>query len=564
MRSSSPTVAIIGAGPGGLASAVLLASSGAKVTLYEAQDRVGGRSARITRTTDRGETYHFDTGPTFFLMPYVLEEIFAAAGRRLGDYCDLRRLDPMYRLVIGRPGGEPTVIDATQDIAEMGRRLGRVNEADGRAFARFIDDNRYKLRHSESILRNPMRSPLDLFAKNTWKDTLKVAPVLQPHLSVHQLLSKYFSDPHVKLAVSFQSKYLGMSPYDCPSLFTILPFIEYEYGIWHPIGGCNALMTALASLAEELGVEVKTSTPVERLEFQGQRAVGVETGKGDARRTTRFDHVVINADATWAMKRLIPEEVRAAGGRSFSDRALDDRKYSCSTFMLYLGVEGKVNLPHHTICIAEDYQRNIDQITRTGELPESPSVYVCNPSAIDPTLAPEGHSALYVLVPITNLKNSNPRGVDWKAEQDRYRERTLDRMQQILGEKALGPDLRSRIRTEVMYTPLTWEGMNINFGSTFNLAHNLGQMLHKRPQNLLPFTENVYLVGGGTHPGSGLPTIFLSAQISSRLLCERAGLTFTGDTPRTQQIRERKPAPDSRSGTMNGSRNDATQTAGVS
>ncbi|MBS0187853.1 MAG: phytoene desaturase [Planctomycetes bacterium] len=538
MKSSGQSVAIIGAGPGGLAAAVLLASSGAKVTVFESQDRIGGRTARITARGTDGGAYHFDTGPTFFMMPYVLEEVFAAAGRRLGDYVELKRLDPMYRLLmIGRGGdGKPLTIDTTQDIAEMSRRLAKINQKDGENFPRFIADNRYKLRHSESILRNPIRSPLDLFGKNLWLDTLKVGPVLRPDLSVHQLLGKYFTDPATKLAVSFQSKYLGMSPYDCPSLFTILPFIEYEYGVWHPMGGCNALMQAMADVAVEYGAEIRTGTPVEKIEFQGQRASGVVTGG----RTQSFDHVVINADATWAMKKLIPENVRAAAGRSYADGTLDTRKYSCSTFMLYLGVEGKVNLPHHTICIAENYEGNLDQITRTGALPQEPSFYVCNPSGIDPSLAPEGNSALYVLVPIANLQQAGAAGVQWPKEQSAYRELAIKRMESVLGESALGKNFRERIRAEVMYTPETWKGMNINFGATFNLAHNLGQMLHKRPQNKLPFAENVYLVGGGTHPGSGLPTIFLSSQISSRMLCAEAGLPFAGDAARQIEVKLKK------------------------
>src|SRR5262249_15940625 len=152
------------------------------------------------------------------------------------------------------------------------------------------------------------------------------------------------------------------------------------------------------------------------------------------------------------------------------ERGIDSRRYSCSTFMLYLGVEGKVNLPHHTICIAEDYEGNLDQITRTGELPKEPSFYVCNPSATDPTLAPDGHRPLDVLVPIGNLQQASAAGVDWQKEQAAYRELALRRIEEVLGE-AIGPNFRERIRAEVIYTPETWKGMNINFGATFNLAH---------------------------------------------------------------------------------------------
>lgn len=499
------SVAIIGAGPGGLATAVMLAAQGLPVTVYEAQPVIGGRTARISKGG-----FHFDTGPTFFLMPYVLEEIFAAAGRTMADYVDLRRLDPMYRLVIGRKGREPLTLDTTQNITEMSRRISAINPKDGAAFAQFITDNRYKLRHSESILRHPLNHITDLFGSGLWKDTLKVAPVLAPHRSVHDLLGTYFEDEFIKLAVCFQAKYLGMSPHDCPSLFTILPFIEYEYGIWHPIGGCNALMHALARVAGELGVEIRTNAPVSGVAFASatsRRATGVVVDGT----LHRHDHIVMNADASHALKTLVP----AAQRRSYTDAHLDSRKYSCSTFMMYLGVDGSIDLPHHTICVSESYTQNLEEISATGKIPQDPSVYLCNPSRLDPTLAPPGKSSLYVLVPVANTKIGP---TDWAAETPGFRRRTLEQLSKVLGVS----NLEARIEQELIYTPADWQRMGINHGATFNLAHNLTQMLHWRPRNRLPDTDNLYLVGGGTHPGSGLPTIFLSAQITSRLIVERA------------------------------------------
>jgi phytoene desaturase len=538
-----------------LASAVLLSASGFDVTVYEAGAEIGGRTARV-----RVGEFAFDRGPTFFMMPYVLDEVFAAAGRRLRDEVELTRLDPMYRLVLGRvagaaPSGTPgsesrgtrgtrddLILDATQDVAEMSRRIGAIHARDGGAFARFIADNRYKLRHSESILRNPMRSPLDLFGKETWKDTLKVGPVLAPHLSVHQLLCKYFEDPHVRLAVSFQSKYLGMSPFECPSLFTILPFIEYEYGIWHPTGGCHALMVALARVAEECGARIACDAPVAGLEFgelatptgEGARASGVRIERGPHAGVHRHDHVFVNADATWALKHLVPDSVRSvlgAGGAQYEPARLDAKKYSCSTAMLYLGVDGEVELPHHTIYVSASYEDNLRDICERGRLSADPSVYVCNPSRIDGSLAPKGKSSIYLLVPTPNCDAP----IDWARAMAGLREHALDQVRD-----RMGVDLRGRIEREVVYTPETWRGQNINKGATFNLAHNLGQMLHLRPQNRLRGFDNVYLVGGGTHPGSGLPTIFLSAQISSRLVCERMGVAFAGNSERVREIALRR------------------------
>lgn len=521
------TVAIIGAGPGGLAAAVLLAASGVRVRVYEAGASIGGRTTRV-----RAGDFGFDKGPTFFMMPYVLEEIFASAGRSMHDYVELTRLDPMYRLLLGRPGLSPHVLDATQNIAEMGRRISAIDAEDGANFARFISDNRFKLRHSEPILRNAMRSPLDLFGPSTWRDTLKVGPVLAPHLSVHDLLGRYFKNPYVKLAVSFQSKYLGMSPFECPSLFTILPFIEYEWGVWHPRGGCHALMVAMAELATQLGAEIVTDAPVTRINFrptpQGPRATSVVIG---GTRTIEHDDCIINADATWALKNLIPpasiDEARLHGG-DYSVSHIDSRRYSCSTAMLYLGVKGEIDLPHHTIYVSQRYRENLEDIVTNGTLSEDPSLYICNPSRLDPTLAPKGASSLYVLMPTPNCASR----IDWKRESASVREAMLDQMEDRFGLDGI----RDRIVEEVAVTPNDWAGDNINFGATFNLAHNLGQMLHLRPQNRLKGFDNLYLVGGGTHPGSGLPTIFLSAQISCRMVCERMGVAFAGDSGVPKQI----------------------------
>lgn len=495
-------IAVIGAGPGGLATAVLLAGQGLDVTVYESQPEIGGRTGRITL----GE-FSFDRGPTFFLMPYVLQEIFQAVNRDLNDYVDLRRLDPMYRLLIGQPGGPDVTIDSTQDVARMSAQLSELHPEDGRSFESFVAHNRRKLNAAEPILRRPIRSFMDLIRA----DAAKVLPVLKPTETVDSLSSKYFRHPASKVAVGFQSKYLGMSPYDCPSLFTILPFIEYEYGVWHPIGGCNALMQAMANLFVELGGTIRTSSEVRSVRTERGRVTGIELDSGDE----KYDHVVINADATWALKNLFPESVR---GRT-TDASLDKKKYSCSTFMMYLGVEGEVDLPHHTIRTAPDYRGNLDDIGRRGgwggSLTTDPSFYLCNPSVTDPTLAPEGSSSLYVLMPTPNTRAD----IDWAEQTPICKERLFDRMRDLLG-----LDLRGRVREEMILTPDDWAASNINFGATFNLAHSLDQMLHKRPQHKLPFVEGAWLVGGGTHPGSGLPVIFLSSQITAGLLLKESGI----------------------------------------
>lgn len=522
--SSAQSIAIVGAGPGGLAAAMLLAASGAKVRMYESQPVIGGRTSRITKTSPSGDEYHFDMGPTFFLMPYVLEEIFKASGADLHDYAELMPLDPMYRLIVGdRESDNPTVIDATQDIDEMARRIGEVSKSDGEAFSRFIRDNRAKLAAAEPILRRPIRNIFELIRL----DGMKAALHIKPHLTVHGLLSKYFRHPAVQLAVSFQSKYLGMSPYDCPSLFTILPFIEYEYGIWHPKGGCNALMDAMATRCRELGVEIWTDAPVEQLTFEndGPKANGVIVNG----QRHEHEHVVINADASWALQNLIPGSIRAKARSPYADIDLQNRKYSCSTYMMYVGLDGEIDLPHHTIYISRKYQENLENISVAGGLSEDPSIYVHNPSAVDPSLAPVGKSSVYVLMPTPNLQVTGKTGAeDWSERQAQARAQCIEQLEKRFGIE----NIESRIEVEHTLTPEDWRGMNIQFGATFNLAHNLGQMLHKRPQHKLEGFEGVWMVGGGTHPGSGLPVIFLSSQITASLLCDELSLDYAGSKVR--------------------------------
>ncbi len=521
-------MAIVGAGPGGLSVAMLLAGAGLDVTIFESQPVIGGRTRRL-----EAGPYSFDCGPTFFMMPYVLEEIFGSVGMATSDFVEMKRLDPMYRLLIGNDRGtQPTQIDTTGDLPKMAARLNAVQPGDGDAFLRFIADNRRKLALMEPILRSPIRGLADLMTL----DAMKVAPVLRPWESIYTHLTRYFKSEESRLAMSFQSKYLGMSPFECPSLFSILPFIEYEYGVWHPIGGCNALTTAMAEACSRLGARIETASPVDRITFAGKRATGVVV-RGEE---LSFDHVVVNADATWAMKNLIPSELRSRGQQ---DAALDAKRYSCSTFMLYLGMEGEVDLPHHTIYTSTKYRQNLADIGE-GRLSEDASFYVCNPSRIDPTLAPKGDSSLYVLVPTANTKvgrdgragrngaAADGAPIDWSEAGPRLREETLHRLSTVMG----SPDAARRVKAEIMFTPDDWRAQNINHGATFNLAHNITQMLHWRPQHRLEGFDNLWTVGGGTHPGSGLPVIFLASEITSRLLCAECGVRSPLDAPHARRV----------------------------
>jgi phytoene desaturase len=506
---------IVGAGPGGLAAAMLLAKTGIDVIVLERLPRIGGRTGTIE--TDDG--YRFDVGPTFFLYPRVLADIFAACGRRLDKEIDLLRLDPQYKVVF-EGGGE---IEATGDISRMEREIERLSPIDALSFQRFMDDNRVKL----AAFRPVLEASFDCIRDLARWPMLKALPQLRPHRTIDGDLKTYFSDPRVRLAFSFQSKYLGMSPFKCPSLFTILAFMEYEYGVFHPRGGCGAVMTAMARIATELGVKIKTGEPVEEILFEGRRAVGVRTRGGDY----RADALVLNADFAQSMGKLVPDRLR----RRWTDRKIAAKRFSCSTFMLYLGIEGRYDdLAHHTIYLSENYRANLAEIEAGDVLPRQPSLYVQNAGVTDPGLAPPGHSTLYVLVPVGHRTGA----IDWKSDQAGFRAAIVKRLER------LGiTDLEQRIRFEKIVTPAGWEeDLQIYRGATFNLAHSLDQMLHRRPHNRFEDLDGVYLVGGGTHPGSGLPVIFESARITSRLMAADLGISPTWEPASEMAISSYEPA----------------------
>ncbi|GAE27758.1 phytoene dehydrogenase [Halalkalibacter wakoensis JCM 9140] len=352
------------------------------------------------------------------------------------------------------------------------------------------------------VLQNQHRSLFDYLRLRA----LKALPHLSLGQSLYEVLSNYFTDERLKLAFTFQSKYLGMSPWECPGAFSILSFMEHKYGVYHPIGGMHKIPEAMANVVKEYGGRIHLGSGVKRLLLEGRTVVGVELENHEK---VYADEVIINADFAHAMSTFVEEQPL----KLYSKEKLLKKDYSCSTFMMYVGLDKRYDLPHHTIIFSDDYEKNVKEITKTKELSADPSIYIQNASVSDPTLAPEGSSGLYILAPVPN----NFSEIDWEMHKEDFRELVLSQIESRTEFK----NLRKHIKVERMLTPRNWESDYFVYkGATFNLAHHLRQMMYFRPHNKFQELNHCWLVGGGTHPGSGLPTIFESGRITTNGIVE--------------------------------------------
>ncbi len=488
----STKIVIVGAGPGGLTAGMLLSSRGYNVTIYEKNQLPGGRNGPLSL----GE-YTFDTGPTFLIMKSLLDEIFQIAGKRPDDYLKFTKIDPLYQLVF--PDGKKFSPPAEE--GPLGEVMDRIWPGSSEGLKKYVKAETRKMERVAPLLSRPFLGFRDLLRK----DFFRSIPVLNLHRNLFRELFRYFRREDLVYSFAFQAKYIGMSPWKAPSLFSILSWLEHSEGLYHVEGGLNRISFAMADIIREHGGIVETGKTVSAVDEKNGRASGVILADGTS---VRADHVILNADFAYGASNLIPRKLL----KRWHPEKLKRKLFSCSTFLIYLGLDCLyTDLPHHNIVFSRDYRRYVEEITETLIMPEDPSFYVHNPSLIDPSLAPPGNSSLYLLVPVPNNRSH----IDWKKEAVPFRNRIL-----ALAEEKLGlQGLESHIREEKILSPEDWEKeYNVYDGAVFNLGHNFSQMLMFRPHNHFEEMNNLYLVGGGTHPGSGLPTIYQSGIIASSLI----------------------------------------------
>jgi phytoene desaturase len=501
-------IIIVGAGPGGLSSAMILGKRGFDVSVYEENNYPGGRNGAI-----REQGYTFDLGPTFLMMKFILDEIFTEAGRNSDDYLKFTRLDPMYRLSF-----EDMDLNIYDDKNKLKQELSKYFPKAAEGFDKFFNKESERFPYIFACIQKDYGKFKEFFTPTF----LKAIPHIPFFGSIYDYLGKYFSEHKLRLSFSFQSKYLGMSAWECPALFITIPFMEHAFGIYHVEKGLAEISIAMEKVAKEHGVKFYYKQPVKQILIKDKKVIGIELESGEKQFA---DEVIVNADFGYVVNNLLPADKL----KKWSPKKLAKKEFSCSAFMMYLGLNGEYKqIAHHTIIFAKNYRQNMNDIFKNKKLPSEISFYLRNASITDKTLAPEGKSNIYVLVPVPN----NQANIDWSIAKQQMRELTLDSIEQRLGIK----DIRKKIDFERIITPADWENKaNVYLGATFNLSHIPSQMLYFRPHNHFDDLD-MYLVGGGTHPGSGLPIIYESGRIVANLISKKYKVPFTPPTSLQEKL----------------------------
>ena len=484
-------VIVIGAGIGGITAATHLAKQGLHVTVIEKNARPGGRCDRLSR-----DGHHFDTGPTLLVMPLLYEAEFSALGASMREMLDLQRVDPTYHLAFD----DGSQLALTSDMKSLQEQLERFEPGSFQGFLRYMEEgHRHYHLGIEKLVHPDFRKATDFFKLGNIPLIQQVKPLVKHYAN----MSTYFDDPRLKAAFTFQDVYMGLSPFDAPATFSMMPYTELAHGVWYPRGGMYQVVEALMALAREAGVEFVFNATAEQINVNGQNTHGV-TVDGQQRKA---DAVLANADLPYVYQNLLPQDGLG--------KKLDRKRYSCSVISFFWGLDKPYEtLPPHTLFLASDYRENFDSIIRDLDLPANPSLYIHAPARLDPSMAPQGQDTLIAIVPVGHMSANGEQ--DWGSLRDQARGHVFRRLQ------TLGiHDLEEHIKFEVNFTPLSWrKRYNLVKGSTHGLCHNLNQLGYFRPDFQHPRYHNLYFTGASTRPGTGMPTAMVSGRQAARRIMD--------------------------------------------
>lgn len=485
-----PHAVVIGSGFGGLAAAIRLGARGYKVTVLERLDAPGGRAYVF-----RQDGFTFDAGPTIITAPFLFEELWSLTGRRFADDVDLRAMSPFYRIRFH----DGVTFDCSGDPAAMRDEVRRLSPGDVEGYERFMSlaERIYKVGFEE-LGAVPFGS--------VW-DMARVLPSLvklESYRSVYGLAAKHVEDERLRFVLSFHPLFVGGNPFSVTSIYGLIAFLERRWGVHFVMGGTGKLVSAMANLIATQGGTLRLGAEVTAITLEGRRATGVRLRSGEE---IKADVVVSNADVAWTYKYLLPSNVRT----HWTDRRIERSRYSMSLFVWYFGTRKKFeDVPHHTILLGPRYKALLDDIFKKKILPPDFSLYLHRPTATDPSLAPPGHDAFYVLAPVPHLDGET----DWTAKAESYRE-TIAR---YLDATVL-PGFEREVVTSRVMTPLDFKERLLSYkGAAFSLEPVLTQSAWFRPHNQSEDIERLYIVGAGTHPGAGVPGVVCSARVLDKVV----------------------------------------------
>lgn len=485
-------VTIIGSGIGGLSAAVRLLSKGYDVVVYEKLDTVGGK---VNLIQERG--FSFDLTASILMMPKDYKEVFEYVGKDYRDYIEFIKLDPIYRVFYD----DESELDFSSNLVNLYTKKELFNKNDYANYIKLLGQSYKKYLISDKyFLKKSFCNPHDFFNFNTIEKALK----LKTLTNSNKYISKYIDSEKLKNFLCFQSMYVGISPFQSPNVYTLIPSVSQIDGLWYLKGGMYSYVKALEKLVYELGGKIKTNSNVEEIIVCEDKAEGVKIGSENV----ESDIVVCNADYPYAMNNLIKKKLR----ERYSNYKLNKMKYSCSTFILYLGLDKKYShLLTHNIYIGKEFKANIEAIFK-GRISENPSLYIYCPSRIDQAMAPKGKECINVIMRVPNLEHKN---IKWDKNMIiSMRDKIINTIKNIKGLE----DIEDNIIYENFLTPKELlKDFNSYKGCAFGIGNTLMQTNYFRPNAKSKNIKNLYFTGASTHPGSGVSIVL----ISSKLMVDR-------------------------------------------
>jgi len=479
-------VVVVGSGFGGMSAAGLLAKEGFDVTVIEKNDQVGGR-AQVWRK----DGFVFDMGPSWYLMPEVFERYFSHFGKVPGDLYELKRLDPHYRVFYG-PG---RTIDLRSDLESNFELFERNDKGSGEGLKRYLASAEYQYKVAmEQFIYKEYRSIFDFMNGRLMFEGTK----LHVFESLDRYARRFVKDPDLRKVLEYNIVFLGGTPGDSPALYALMSHVDFNLGVWYPMGGFGELAKAFRKVAEEAGVRFILGTPVEKVIVEEGRAAGVIAGG----RTLEADSVVVNADYAWAELNLLEERWRA-----YPEKYWKKKSIAPSCLLFFIGLDKKVEgLDHHNLYFSPNWEAHFETIFKRPQWPGDPSYYVSCPSRTDPSVAPEGRENLFFLVPVA------PGLSDDEQVRERYYDKILSHLEQLTGET-----IKEHVVVKRIFAHSDFDReYNAYKGTALGLAHTLTQTAVFRPSHVSRKVKGLYYTGHYNHPGIGVPMVVISSEILAK------------------------------------------------